>query len=167
MEKSLTYRKMGKLKKIEVETLNNGYCLKYDGMKAGCGHMYFSPEKLLEGFMCHIGLEMTELLDPDTMQDFIVSAITWKDNEKCVTETKKLTTALNAMTAKRNKLARRLINERKRMIDLVDGVKVIAGKSSPATKKKLNELTKNYEKHVSLTLEELGVNGDEMSEESL
>ena len=58
---------------IRVETLPNGYCLKFDGMKNPTGYMYFTPEALLEGFMLHIGLGITEQLNTETMQDFLVT----------------------------------------------------------------------------------------------
>jgi hypothetical protein len=39
-----------KLKRIEVRTLPNGYSLDFDGAHAN-GFMYYSADKLLEGYM--------------------------------------------------------------------------------------------------------------------
>ncbi|MBR2881235.1 MAG: hypothetical protein IKB96_02590, partial [Prevotella sp.] len=107
------------LKKITVLTLQNGYSLTYEGMKPTNGHMYFTPEQLLEGFMLHIGLEMTEQLDIDTMQDFIVAACNWKDNAKCIQEIEKLNTQVNGLRLRRNGLATNLIAERNRLLTMV------------------------------------------------
>ena len=54
---------------IKVTPLPNGYSLEFDGMKQKTGYMYFSPDKLLEGFMLHIGIGITDDLDTETMQD--------------------------------------------------------------------------------------------------
>ena len=64
-----------KLMNIEVRMLPNGYSLKFDGMRQSEGYMYFSKEKLLEGFMLHIGLEITEELSVENMQDFLVATM--------------------------------------------------------------------------------------------
>ena len=101
-----------KLKRIEVKTLPNGYSLDFDGAHAN-GFMYYSADKLLEGFMLHIGLHMTEQLDMDTMQDFITTAMNWRDNEKCIREIERLKRELTTMTNRRNDLAKRLVDERR------------------------------------------------------
>lgn len=98
------------LPKIEVRTLNNGYQLRFDGMK-GIGYMYYSPEKLLEGFMLHIGLKMTEQLNVENMQDFIETAINWRDNEKCVKEIASLTSQLKAANSSLEAMKRRVKRE--------------------------------------------------------
>ena len=110
-----------KLKRIEVRTLPNGYSLDFDGAHAN-GFMYYSADKLLEGFMIHIGLKMTEQLDMDTMQDFITTAMNWRDNEKCIREIDRLKRELTTMTNKRNSLARQLILERGNYNELRDNI---------------------------------------------
>jgi len=120
----MAYRSKKKnLKKITVLTVPNGYTLTYDGMKPAGGHMYFTPEQLLEGFMVHIGLEMTEQLDIDTMQDFIVAACNWKDNAKCIQEIEKLNTQVNGLRLRRNGLATKLIAERNRLLTMVEAIR--------------------------------------------
>ena len=120
----MAYRSKKKnLKKITVLTVPNGYTLTYDGMKPAGGHMYFTPEQLLEGFMLHIGLEMTEQLDIDTMQDFIVAACNWKDNAKCIQEIEKLNTQVNGLRLRRNGLATKLIAERNRLLTMVEAIR--------------------------------------------
>lgn len=105
-----------KLPRITMHTLSNGYSLSIEGHKHE--YMYFSPEKLLEGVMVHVGLKMTEQLDMDTMQDFITTAMNWRDNEKCIREIDRLKRELTTMTNKRNSLARQLILERNNYNDL-------------------------------------------------
>ena len=68
-----------KIKKITVQTLENGYALLFDGMKSQVGYMYFSPEQLLKGFMCHIGLQMTDELSMENIDDFLAAVIQWKN----------------------------------------------------------------------------------------
>jgi len=113
---------------IKVVTYPNGYGLEYEGMRHEHGFMYYTPEKLLEGFMLHIGIGMTEQLDSDTMQDFITAACNWKDNEACVREIDTLNGRLNALRLRRNGLATRLIAERNRVLSMVDGVRRLANK---------------------------------------
>ena len=72
--------------------------------------------------MLHIGLEVTQQLNPELMQDFIIAAINWKENEKCVKEIERLTTALKVLGVKRVSLAKRLITERNRHIALYNTI---------------------------------------------
>ena len=66
-----------KLPKIEVRTTPNGYSMAIEGHKQE--YQYFSPEKLMEGVMVHIGLHMTEQLSPDMIKSFIDSALEWNN----------------------------------------------------------------------------------------
>ena len=118
--------KRKKLPKIQVNTVPNGYVLKFQGAKQPDGYMYFTPEKLLEGFMCHIGLKMTDQLNQDTMQDFIIAAMQWHDIEKNVREIERLKRELQAMTSKRNGLARQLIDERRYYRRLRDDLELVS-----------------------------------------
>ena len=153
------------LPKIEVETRPNGYSLKFDGMKQSGGHMYFTPEKLLEGFMLHIGLEMTEQLDIDTMQDFIVAACNWKDNKKCVQEIERLTAELKKALRSRAYYAKLLCTERYRYNSLVDDIlkaqKDLKDYPDKDIKGKLERLLKGRKRNVELTLDGLGVRYDD------
>ena len=146
---------------IKVETLPNGYSLEFDGMSKKGGYMYFSPEKLLKGFMLHIGLEMTDQLNTETMDDFIVAAINWKDNKECVKEIERLTRELRLMTGKRASLARRLILERNRHIALCDAIGSLLKetKDNPEKdlRKALEKMMKEKKSMFPLTLQSLGV----------
>ena len=95
--------------RIEVKTLPNGYSLEFDGMKQHGGFMYFNREKLLEGFMVHIGLEMTDQLNTEIIQDFIEAACTWKDNKKCVKEINRLTEELRIEKSRNDRLSKKLM----------------------------------------------------------
>lgn len=152
------------LKKITVLTVANGYTLTYDGMMPAAGHMYFTPEQLLEGFMLHIGLEMTEQLDPVTMQDFIVAACNYKDNETCVKEIEKLKKDLNALRLRRNGLANRLISERNHLLAMVDEISKMAHKFKEIKNisASLNAIIKGYTKTKPYTLKDLGVTSDDI-----
>ena len=147
------------LKKITVLTLPNGYSLTYEGMKPTNGHMYFTPKQLLEGFMLHIGLEMTEQLDIDTMQDFIVAACNWKDNAKCIQEIEKLNTQVNGLRLRRNGLATKLIAERNRFITVVEAISKMAKKYKDMKdlNNQLSGIIKNYTHIQPLTLRALGI----------
>ncbi len=153
-----------KLKRIEVHTLPNGYSLDFDGARAN-GFMYFSEDKLLEGFMLHIGLKMTEQLDMDTMQDFITTAMNWRDNEKCIREIDSLKRQLTTMTNKRNSLARQLIQERNNYNDLRADIERINKelKSPFATDMVANiagNALHNHKRKAELSLKLLGVDSD-------
>lgn len=154
------------LKNINVQTLPNGYSLTFDGMKQAQGYMYFTEEKLLEGFMLHIGLHMTDQLSTETMQDFIVAAMNWNDNEKCVKEIEKLNNALRLMTQKRNGLAQRLIDERKQFGALRDSITELKAtlKDHPdqALLKKVEGILKDHKERPRLTLTALGIKSDEI-----
>ena len=105
-----------KLPKIEVRTVANGYTLAIEGHKQE--YLYFSPEKLMEGVMVHIGLKMTEQLSPDTIKSFIDSALEWnnlKASHKELQKAKRETERVNKLY---RSLARRMIDERRRMLRL-------------------------------------------------
>ena len=159
------------MKMIDVDTLPNGYALKFDGMSKKDGYMYFTPEKLLEGFMLHIGLEMTDQLNTETMQDFIVAAINWKDNKECVKEIERLTRELKMMRGRRDALAKRLIQERNQAIKLVGAIKSIMAdtKANPDKdlRKEMSKMMKGQKVLPQLTLQSLGVNPDEAVDEEL
>ena len=94
----------------------NGYTLAIEGHKQE--YLYFSPEKLMEGVMVHVGLKMTEQLSPDTIKSFIDSALEWnnlKASHKELNKAKRETERVNRLY---RSLARRMIDERRRMLRL-------------------------------------------------
>lgn len=116
-----------RLPMIHVETLPNGYSLTFDGMKND-GYMYFTPDKLLEGFMLHIGLDMTEELDIQTMQDFIIAATNWNENKKCIEEINLLKKQIKQLESNRQSIATRCIQERNRLLAMRDGIMRVTNK---------------------------------------
>jgi hypothetical protein len=157
---------------ITVEKVPNGYVLKFDGMKKREGFLYFSPEKLLEGFMLHIGLHMTDELDTDMMQDFIVGAINYSTNEKCIKEIERLNAELNAVKRSRNGMGRRVIEERTRLLKVIDIVEELEIYTKKENRTEYNNLRKRLPRVKPLTLEELGISieaedNDEVEEEEL
>jgi hypothetical protein len=105
-----------KLPQIEIRTLANGYSLSIEGHKQE--YMYFTPDKLLEGFMVHVGLKMTEQLSPYTIKNFIDSALEWnnlKASHKELNKAKRETERVNRLY---RSVAKRLIDERLRVLRL-------------------------------------------------
>ena len=105
-----------KLPKIEVRTVANGYTLAIEGHKQE--YLYFSPEKLMEGVMVHIGLKMTEQLSPDTIKSFIDSALEWNNLKASHKELQKAKRETDRVNKLYRSLARRMIDERQRVLRL-------------------------------------------------
>lgn len=132
---------MSKLPRIEVKMLPNGYGLEFEGMK-GDGYLYFSPEKLLEGFMMHIGLGITDQLNTETMQDFLVTAMNWRDNEKCIKEIKTLQDKIMVLERRVESFEKNLRVERNNNAFLRENIADLAKKSKRGEdiSKELNSL---------------------------
>ncbi len=172
-----------KLPMISVETMPNGYALRFDGMEKSQGFMYFTPEKLLEGFMLHIGLEMTNQLDTVTMKDFVAAAANWKENRDCVKEIERRGKALTGMKVKLTTMARRLITERTQHLQMIEDVeKLIAKMKDPdkyggfcsayewierlkGVKDDLEKLLKFRKRPVPLSFDSLGVEECDVGDE--
>ena len=157
---------------ITVETIPhgqepNGYVLKFTGAKQPDGYLYFSPDKLLEGFMLHIGLHMTEQLNTETMQDFIVAACNWKDTESCQKEIKSLPLKLRLTIQSRNSMARRLMEDRKRLVEMVEGITALKqeSKGNKYLTNKLGAITKNMTNMRKYSAKELGITQEASTEE--
>ena len=164
-------RKKG-LPVITVETIPhgqepNGYVLKFTGAKQPDGYLYFSPDKLLEGFMLHIGLHMTEQLNTETMQDFIVAACNWKDTESCQKEIRDLQLKLRLTIQSRNSMARRLMEDRKRLVEMVEGITALKqeSKGNKYLTNKLGAITKNMTNMRKYSAKELGITQEASTEE--
>lgn len=105
-----------KLPRISVRTLPNGYSLVIEGHRHE--YMYFSPEKLLEGIMVHVGLNMTEQLNTDTIKSFIDSALEWNNLKASHKELQKAKREVDRVNSKYRAVANKLIKERHRMLRL-------------------------------------------------
>ena len=105
-----------KLPKIEVRTVANCYTLAIEGHKQE--YMYFSPDKLMEGVMVHIGLHMTEQLSPDMIKSFIDSALEFHNIKACHKELQKAKRETERITKMYRSTAKRLIDERHRVLRL-------------------------------------------------
>lgn len=160
--------KQKKLPKIEVHTLPNGYSLDYEG-QTGNGHLYFSPEKLLEGFMLHIGMKMTEQLNVETMQDFIVAAVNNKDIKKATNEINKLTMSVKTMKSRRAAMGKILIRERDRYNDLIEDIKIWRGelknKSDKDVRDRIDKILHRRLKLPQLTFKSLGIDINDILED--
>ena len=142
--------------------LNNGYCLKFDGMKHSEGYMYFSPEKLLEGFMVHIGLEELDALDTTTMQDFIVSAASWKDKKECMDKIARLNSQNRLTQRQKNKIAQQLVDERRILLEVSGGIRELESVSEGALKKVLHKIVIPVQGRKLLSLKSLGIKSDSL-----
>ena len=153
---------MGRTKKlphISVSTQNNGYTLTIEGHRKE--YFYFSPEKLMEGIMVHIGLNMTDELSTETITSFIDSALQWNDLKKSTAEINRLKALLKSQQVKYNGLARKMVKERDRLMLLIDRAKeVTAGKSLTDNIARLNRTIANYGPLKTLTYSELGVTSE-------
>lgn len=121
---------------ISVKKIQNGYSLEFEGMKQQNGYMYFSVDKLIEGFMMHIGLGFGSELQVDDMKEFILTANRWNDNKECVTEIKRLT----ALSKRQENLLlyseRNMLKMRKKMLLILDLVKTAIKEEDAGAKKK-------------------------------
>ena len=113
-----------KLPKIEVHSVSNGYVMTIEGHRQE--YMYFSPEKLMEGVMVHVGLKMTDQLSAETISSFIDSALQWNDLKKSTAEINRLKNQLNNLQRNRNGIATRLMHERDRFMYLLELCKGVA-----------------------------------------
>ena len=164
-------RKKG-LPVITVETIPhgqepNGYVLKFTGAKQPGGYLYFTPDELLKGFMCHIGLKMTDQLNKETMNDFITAACNWKDTESCQKEIRNLQNKLRLTIISRNSMARRLMEDRKRLVDMIGLIQGLAteNKGNKYLVNKLNAITKNMTKMRKYSAKELGITQEASTED--
>lgn len=105
-----------KLPRIEVRTTPNGYQLSIEGHKQE--YMYFSPEKLMEGVMVHVGLHMTDQLSPYMIKSFIDSALEWNNLKASHKELQKAKRETERITKMYRHTVKRLIDERHRMLRL-------------------------------------------------
>ena len=105
-----------KMPRISVKTLPNGYSLSIEGHRHE--YMYFSPEKLLEGIMVHVGLKMTEELSTETIKSFIDSAIEFHNQKARHKELQKAQREVDKVNRKYRAIANKLIKERHRMLRL-------------------------------------------------
>ncbi len=105
-----------KLPKIEVRTAPNGYSLKIEGHPQE--YMYFTPDKLMEGVMVHVGLKMTEQLSPETIKGFIDSALEWNNLKASHKELQKAKRETERITKMYRSTVKRLIDERHRVLRL-------------------------------------------------
>ena len=154
-----------KLAQISVRTEQNGYSLSIEGHQQE--YFYFNPVELVEGIMTHVGLQMTEQLDPKTIKSFIDSALEWNNTKACHKEIKKLETKLKMSEKQRRTLALRLVNERERMLRLCKLAKncVVGHHSLTDALANLHARVRLDIQLKKLTLRELGVNSNQIADD--
>ena len=156
---------MGRKKKlphIEVRTLANGYSLSIEGHKHE--YMYFSPEKLMEGVVGHIGMHITEQLTPGQVMDLVDTASRWKDVEKTVREIKSLQTRLDGSIRQRNRIAVKLVAERNRYLGIRSKILTIQElfKGLPNVVDFCEKVLRIYHSKRTITLASLDVKSDDI-----
>ena len=154
-----------KLPRISVKTLPNGYSLSIEGHKHE--YMYFSPEKLLEGVMVHVGLKMTEELSTDTIKSFIDSAIEFHNQKASHKELQKAQREMDKVNRKYRALANKMIKERHRMLRLCNLAKacVTGHHSLTDALAALHARVHNDGQLKELTLADFGITSDQIVDE--
>lgn len=107
-----------KLPKIEVRTLPNGYSMAIEGHRQE--YMYYTPEALLKGVMMHVGMKMTEELSKDNIEAFLESSIQLDSLKLCNKEIAKLKREVYDANKNHRGIARRLVEERARTLQIVE-----------------------------------------------
>jgi hypothetical protein len=151
-----------KLPKIEVRTVANGYTLAIEGHKQE--YLYFSPEKLMEGVMVHVGLKMTEELSTETIKSFIDSALEWNNQKASRKELQKAEREVDKVNRKCRALANRLIKERHRMLRLCNLAKActIGHHSLTESLQALHARVHNDGQLKELSLADFGITSDQI-----
>ena len=154
-----------KLPRISVKTLPNGYSLSIEGHRHE--YMYFSPEKLLEGIMVHVGLKMTEQLDTDTIKNFIDSAIEFHNMKASHKELQKAQREVDKVNRKYRAIANKMIKERHRMLRLYNLAKAcnIGHHSLTDALAALHARMHNDGQLKELTLSDFGITSDPIVDE--
>ena len=154
-----------KLPRISVHTLPNGYSLSIEGHKHE--YMYFSPEKLLEGVMVHVGLKMTEELSTDTIKNFIDSALEWNNQKASRKEIQKAEREMDKVNRKYRALANKMIKERHRMLRLCNLAKacVTGHHSLTYALAALHARVHNYGQLKELSLSDFGITSDQITDD--
>lgn len=153
------------MKKITVQTLPNGYALNFDGDRQN-GYMYFNVDDLLKGFMIHIGLKMTEQLSMENIDDFLVAVMNWNETGKCIKEMRRMEEEFNSARHNRNSIARQMVEERSKHLELVNGIKDLMAKLKDYPDKdivnSLQKLIASRKAMKAITLSGLGVKSDDI-----
>ena len=151
-----------KLPKIEVRTVANGYTLAIEGHRHD--YMYFTPEKLMEGIVGHIGMHITEQMTPGQVMDLVDTATRWKDIEKTVCEIKSLQTRLDGSLRQRNRIAVKLVAERNRYLCIRSEILTIKEMFSalPNVVDFCDKVLKVYHSKRTITLASLDVKSDDI-----
>lgn len=153
------------MKRITVQTLPNGYSLNFDGDRQK-GYMYFNVDDLLKGFMIHIGLKMTEQLSMENIDDFLVAVMNWNETGKCIKEMRRMEEEFNTARHNRNSIARQMVEERSKHLELVNGIKDLMTKLKDYPDKdivnSLQKLIASRKAMKAITLSGLGVKSDDI-----
>ena len=153
------------MKRITVQTLPNGYSLNFYGDRQK-GYMYFNVDDLLKGFMIHIGLNMTEQLSMENIDDFLVAVMNWNETGKCIKEMRRMEEEFNTARHNRNSIARQMVEERSKHLELVNGIKDLMTKLKDYPDKdivnSLQKLIASRKAMKAITLSGLGVKSDDI-----
>lgn len=140
-------------RKIEVETVPNGYAVDIEGH----GYLYFTEQELMEGMIMHILENKSGDMNKEESRGFVNIVRQWSDISDAMKEVQRLTRELAAMTKNRNGLARKVISERNRTRDILQDIEIsIQNESFSTLRRKLQQM-KGLR---VIELKELGVNSN-------
>ena len=117
---------------IKIQPLPNGYALTVDSNE----YMYFSLEKLLDGFMYHVGLGELGFVNMDDIKTFLDAAVVYRADDGQIT--KKMT----KLTNENERLQSMFENQKKTIAslrNLLKKTKEELAKKSPKGKTVLDE----------------------------
>ena len=72
--------------RITLLTVPNGYSLDICKGETNRGFLYFTIDKLLSGFIYHVGMEELGSATMEKRQEIIEAAVNWRDNKKNIQE---------------------------------------------------------------------------------
>jgi hypothetical protein len=130
------------LKKIELSTLPNGYSLEIDNK----GFMYFTLEKLLEGFFVHVGLEILSFIDKESIHDLIIACATYPNEGDAIKAVAKMEPEIEALKNARQRDIETIRDLKSRNAKLAEQLAITKEKllGKPKSKKKKQPKSSHY-----------------------
>ena len=107
---------------------------------------------------------MTDQLNMENIQDFLVAAMNWNEEQKNVKEIARLNSQVTMITNSRVSIAKRLMTERNKFVKLVADISSLANefKANKEVRDRLNTLIKNYTKTKPYKLSDFNITTDQM-----
>lgn len=97
---------------IRIVTVPNGYMLDIEKHGTTHGFLYLSLDKLLEGFIYHIGFEELKAVSMEKVGQILEAAVVWKDNAQLVRQLVDLNSEVKTMKQTISSMERELEKKR-------------------------------------------------------